>query len=215
MAYIKGGTTGAIAEIENNLKTQRTTVYPHEVVGAYMARWTTGVLGAALAVNAVLAGIRNGPTANSKNIYIVEIGLMFGVNVAYTATQQFGLYLERYSTANLGGGGTHVPLKLDTSHPNSAATAGGAEGGEVRVSTTAALTTTSVVFSGTPTPIIGWTTKNIDSVVGPVILDLSSGQSQPIKLAPGEGICLRNLVVWPAAGTGVVSGWIKWEERTT
>jgi hypothetical protein len=218
MAIIKDGQASAgLWRIEPTLDQGLVSVVPWEdgVSGAYMARWTTGVLAAALAVDAPVAGIRNGPTANTKNVYIQEIGVSFAAVVAFTATQQFGLYLDRYSAANLASGTAYTPMKMKDNYPNSACLTGAAEAGDIRASGTTLLTSAGVTFQGFKVPILGWSTKLIDSQVGPAIIDFAGAQSQPLRLAPGEGVALRNLVAWPAAGTGVVSGYIKWLERTT
>ena len=69
-------------------------------------------------------------------------------------------------------------------------------------------------FDGNRIPVIGYCTNLVGGGCDRLV-DCVEAVGQPIKLAPGEGLAIRNLVVWPAAGTGVLTGVIKWEERTT
>lgn len=192
---------------------------PGAFSGQFLASWTTGSLAAALAADAPIAAIRCGPTqttvdtagslTGTRKIYITEIGIQLSITTAFTAIQQFGLYLGRFSAANMAGGVTVNPLRT-LGNQASVALPGGAEGGDIRVSTTAALTTAGVTLDATAKPnVFGW------SAVGPadyprVIL---SFVESPIRLAPGEGIALFNSIVWPVAGVAIVSGHIKYDER--
>lgn len=191
--------------------------YPGSQSGVYIAALTTGVLGATLAADAPIGALRCGPTqtassimAGTRLIYVTELGVKVASVVAFTAAQQFGLYLQRFSAANLAGGVAALIGKLSSSTaPNSVALTGGPEGGDTRVSTTAALTTAGVTFDGNKIPIYGW------SIVGPADYGYTvvSFADSPIRLLPGEGLSLHNSVLWPAAGTGVVTAYLKFEER--
>lgn len=201
--------------------------------GQYMAPWTTGVLPAALAANAFLAGIRCGPTQTNptlpagtsdhpttnpltvgqtnRRIYINEISLQLSVTTAFTASQQFGLYLVRYSVANLGGGGTWAPFKgSESTVINSVALAGGPEGGEVRVATTAALTTAGVTIDPVQFPIFNWSSAS----AGDGFRTFFDFHNEPIRLDVGEGLALVNQFVWPIAGQAVIAGSLKWHEAS-
>lgn len=191
--------------------------------GSYIASLTTGVLAATLAADAPIFGIRCGPTqaevlptagiiTKPRFVYISEIGLSVNGVVAFTAAQQFGLYLERFSVANLAGGAAALISKVnETGAPDPTCLTGGPEGGDTRVATTAALTVVGVTFDGKKIPLsAAW------SAVGPGALaqSVTTFYDNPLRLAAGEGLAIRNLVVWPAAGTGVVSGYVKFDERS-
>lgn len=198
---------------------------PGMQTGAYMASLTTGVLAATLAADAPIFAIRNGPTQTDFNpstsigaiaakrfVHITSISLRVSSIVAFTAAQQFGLYLQRFSVANLAGGAAALILKVNESGaPDSACLSGGAEAGDTRVATTAALTVVGVTFDATSKiPIYGWTT------VGPAeyFETLVEFETDALRLAPGEGLAIRNSIVWPAAGTGVVTGFVRYQERS-
>jgi hypothetical protein len=194
--------------------------------GVYQAALSTGVLNAALAADAPIAGMRCGPTqtafpnpttppasimAGTRRVYLIEIRLKTTITAAFTAVQQFGWYLMRYSVANLAGGVAAPILKLGSSTlPDSVALSGGPEAGDSRVATTAALTTAGVTLDATrKLPFYGW------SSVGPgelyeTVLNL---RDTPIRLDLGEGIGIFNQIVWPAAGTAIVNAVASFEER--
>jgi len=190
MAIIKGGTTGALTEVGSASKGAR-IVSPGgsdaEGGGAYIVRATTGVLAAALAVDAPIFGIRNGPTTNTKVVYITNIAIDFDTMVVFAAQQQFGFYLDRFSAANLAGGTAQTPIKVRTGDPNSACLTGGAEGGDIRMSTTAALTSAGVTFTATPVPIIGWTDPAANKKTSGLRFDFDNANDEPIRLLSGEG----------------------------
>lgn len=187
-------------------------------VGQFLGDWTTGVLAAALAADAPIASMRVGPTQTAGSIqggtvkaYVRWISLRLASTVAFTAAQQFGLYLQRFSGANMAGGSTRSILNL---HENTAAInksvclPGGGQAGDFRASDTAALTTAGVTLSGEKITVYGWST------VGPaeypwVYLDFTE---RPLRLDVGEGLALFNKVVWPVAGTAVLNGTIAWDE---
>lgn len=198
--------------------------------GLYSASWQTGVMAAALAADGILAGIRCGPTQTDvsqpgsgqqgqgtlvvgqtrRRVYVTELSIQLSITAAFTAVQQFGLYLRRYSAANLAGGNTSAPfLESQSTVVASVATAGGPEGGEVRVATTAALTSAGVTLDPVKLPVYGW------SAVGPAdyLTTILDYHSEPIRLDLGEGLLLANQIVWPLAGTAVINAKIKWEER--
>lgn len=190
--------------------------------GSFLARWTTGVMAAALAADAVIAAIRNGPTQSlvaavgnvpnqTTKAYIMGLQLKLSGTVGFTAVQQFGFYLQRFSTANMAGGAAADILNLSenyaASNPSVCKT-GGTQAGDTRVATTAALTSAGVVFDAAKVPVYGW------SSVGPgeYVTKLYDFSGNPIRLDVGEGLALVNQIVWPAAGTAIVEGQITWSE---
>lgn len=208
MPTIQSGATSDLATVDPTVKAIRAALYPKNQE-SYSARATTGLLGATLAADAPIFGIRNASAA-AKSLYIEKIDLGFSVTTAFTATQQFGLYLERFNAAVLGGGAAAAVLRHDASGTGASEIAGA--GGGAVVATTAALTVVGVAFEGQKVPILGWSNKNLDAQIGPAtVFDASEGA--PIVLAAGEGLSIRNLIVWPAAGVGVVTGRVFWSER--
>jgi len=200
MAVIQSGATSDLLTVEPVGKAIRVAEYPKDA-NFYSVRAATGVLGAALAAGATLFSMRQA-AAPTKSIYITGIDVQFACTVAFTTASQQLFVIERFSTATPSGGTAYTPLRHSTSYPASEAV-------DIRASTTAALTVTSVVFEGFQVPILGAASPLVSSTVG-ASFDLREG---PIRLQANEGLCIRNVVVWPAAGTGVLTAQIRWNER--
>jgi hypothetical protein len=201
---LKSGATVDVATIDPGQKAVRVALYKPEGE-FYMARATSGILAAALAVDAPVFAMRHGAAA-VKAAYIHKIDIGFGATVAFTTGSQTGFYLQRFSVAALAAGTSYLAsiLRYDT--------ADASEMGDLRASTTAALTSAGVTFAADSVPLISFPGPTLNQMIGPVTV-FDSTESAPIKLAAGEGLCLRNLVVWPAAGTGVLTCRVVWAER--
>lgn len=207
MAVLQDPDTPAnLAKIDADWKNQRVAIFPRGLNsgGMYAVRATSGVLAAALAVNAPVFGMRQN-AAPVRNIFINRIDMSFGCTVAFTTGSQVGFYMERFSVANLAGGTAYTPIRYDTGFPAS-------EAQDIRASTTAALTSAGVTFEGFQVPMMSFASPLLGQMVGPFTV-LDSSETGPFRLRAGEGLCIRNLVVWPAAGTGVLLCRVVWEER--
>lgn len=174
------------------------TVSPRQA-NAYAVRATTGILGAALAAGATVFAMRN--ITGTKKVYITRVVVGFHATVAFTAAAQQLFVGERFSAATPTGGTAYTPAKRATTMATSMVT-------DARASTTAALTTTSVVFEGAQIPLLSCASPAVSTD-----RSLIHVFDQPIVLASGEGWAIRNVVVWPAAGTGILHGSVEWYER--
>lgn len=193
--------------------------YPGNQSGTYLVNLSSGVIGAALANGAAIAAIRCGPTQTNpaignttRSIFITEIGIKVSGVVAFTAPQQFALGLCRFTGANYTAGAfINNFFKVSSSTaPNSTALTGGPEGGDTRAATTVGLTQPGgVVLDNNIVSIYSW------AGVGPGDFsdDVISFADNPIRLGPGEGLALLNVIAWPAAGTAIVGCYFKYEER--
>ena len=180
------------------------TVPASEQAKRFIARWSSGgTLAAALAVDAPIAALRHSASANS-DLYVEKVEIQSVTFVAaLTAAQRFGFYLQRFDTAALAGGTARVPIDLRAE--------GDSFAGDLRSSDTAALTTAGVSFKAGTWPLLDlFVVGAANERIGPRILDL---REHPLVLKPGDGVALRNLVVWPAAGTAVVEASIQFSER--
>jgi hypothetical protein len=206
MATINDTTTGDATKVDADLKNARVGIYPRGLNGGgvYSVRATTGILTAALAVDAPIFGMREAAVP-TRNAYILRIDIGFGCTVAFTTGSQVGFYMERFSVANLAGGVAQTPIRYDTTY-------GTSELQDIRASTTAALTSAGVTFEGFKVPLFSFASPTLSQMIGPFTC-FDASEAGPFRLRAGEGFCIRNLVVWPAAGTGVVSCRIGWEER--
>jgi hypothetical protein len=215
MAILKGKLSGVEHEVETG-GLARASIYPRVGSAAYVHGIRTGLLGAALAADAPIFGVRNGTGAgNALNVYLTHLQLMVTTTTAFTAAQEFGWYGQRFSAANLAGGAaTELPVRHYGAGASVMETGGGA-GGDIRVSTTTALTSTGVTFDANRRVyLVTWRDQTVNLRHFDEI-KFSEIYGSPLKLAPGDGWCIRNLVVWPAAGAAMVHGRLAWEERAT
>jgi len=160
-------------------------------------RAATGVLGAALAAGGTVFAMRNGST---RRVFVTRITAAFSATVAFTAASQQLFVVERFTAATPTGGTAYTPMPHG-SH-------GASQIADARASTTAALTTAAVVFAGAQIPILGAASPAVSTNVAGG-LDLSD---DPITLGFDEGLCIRNAVVWPVAGTGSLTAVVSWFE---
>lgn len=195
-----GDDAGDIVEIEAIAKSLRVSPYPRDS-RFYTVDASTGILAAALAADTTLFSMRQA-AAPTKTIYITGIRVSFACTVAFTAGSQIKFVYERFSTATPSGGTARTPIRHLNTDPAS-------EAADIRAATTGALTVTSVVFEGRQVPILGLASPLVSTVqFQPAPLPLN-----PIKLAANEGFCIKNALVWPVAGTGVLTCSVEWEER--
>lgn len=176
----------------------------------------TGTLAAALTAGSAVFAMRLDPGASTKKAWIESIKLRWTTIVAFTTpvTATRSIVITRGSGAATSGG-TSIPVatKKDTTY-------GASEfdvslGGDIRISTTAALTATGIT----------WESANLGEVplihVGAAggyteaIYEFSN-RNHPIEMNAGEILGVR---VGPsnmdAAGTWVLSVEVAWRESTT
>lgn len=150
---------------------------------------------AATAANATVFSMRNAAAA-TKTVFVERIYLQ----TSFDAGTPIGRSLQRYtigrfSTATPTAGTAQTPAAMDSSNSATQVT-------DVRFVDTG-LTTTSVVFDN-PIAIIGCPAT--DATTSTFIRE-----GIPIKLAPGEGLCIR-LTVTAVIGQDLL-GEIVWSER--
>lgn len=224
MAVIQSGATPDQLTIDPTTKAARVSARPleHGVGGHYHLAMRSGQLAAALAANAVLFSFRWG---SSSLLAIIEsIRLQFQPIVVFTGHQEisFEAYVGRaFSAAHTGG--TAATLtgnngKARASHPTSQIPTNG----DVRIASTAALGGGTVTLDANPFAVGVGSPNIVNSAAGTAyvaynrpVLEykpwIADGE-HPIVLAQNEGFVIRNGIVWPAAGTGVIGVEIRWAE---
>lgn len=217
MAIIEGGSSGVLADVDgSSSKGLNVVIRPRDVAGAYRCGQQSGIIAAG--TNGLLFNLRNGPTANTKRVYITRINFVMQVVTAATAAGALALQLVRTSVANTSGGSTVVIFnkKAYATTANSACTNGGGEGGECRIASTGALTTTGVTIDSlvsgglfvnctTTTPIIGNRFE--------YSLENDAGLEHLIELGSGEGLAINTSVAVPTGLTFVLGVSVSWSEK--
>ena len=183
--------------------------------GAYCVAAKTGTIGAAAAANANVFAMRLDPGSSLK-AYIDSIRLRFTTIVAFTTpiTQTRSLVIKRGSGAAASGGTAIATVNpKDTTYAASEFDA--ASGGDVRISTTAALTITGITFETVYFAEMTLAHVGTAGAFYEAVYEFSV-RNHPIELNPGQ---LLSVAVGPsamdAAGTWTLGVEVNWHEGTS
>ena len=222
MAVIEGGTSTTQAEVGiangdaalfNNAKP-----VPFGALGHYRLAAVTGTMAAALAAAAQFFTFRW--TDATRLCIIQEVNVTFLPLTLFTAASlsDFGWDMFKATAVSAGGGGTAL-TSFTKMRPTMGASLLGAT--DVRISTTAALTALTTLDTNAIAMGIGARQRvnpaaATEEQLNPLPYlnfkpDQGAGQ-YPLVLGQNEGFVLRNRVVWPAAGTGVLKVEMSWCE---
>lgn len=203
-----GETTANMLEVESN-NAARATVVPR---GApYSIAASTGTMAAALTGNAAFFAMRLNPSANVA-CFIDRIRFQFSTVVAFTtpvtATRRIVVTRGAGAAAAAGTAITTIARKssLDADSQCQAS-----QGGDMRISATAALTVTGITFEGAD--FASLSLVHVGNAGGFVENVWEFSESAPLILQPGEVLALRNgASAMDAAGTWVGNVQVQWRE---
>lgn len=213
MAVIEGLTSGNLAEVNSEGALRVVDMDPsgyHYGVGG-----KTGTVAAALAAGACVFAMRLNP-GYSGQAFIDLLKLRFTTIVAFTTpiTQTRSLVLTRGAGAALAGGANVAvsPAKSTGYSPSNFNTA---LGGDLRISTTAALTATGVTWE--TTNFGEMTLAHVGAAGAYYEHTYEMGlRNHPIELSPGEVLGVRvGPSAMDAAGTWVLCVEAAWRESLT
>ena len=218
------GNGGVVAEVDGTTyRAQRFATRPldHGALGHYHVAMRTGTLPAALIATAQLFSYR---WSHATNLAIItKLQFEFITLAAFTAHQEvsFEAFVGRTYTTNPSAGTAATITGNAFKKRVSMATTSVAD---IRIAAAAALTAGTVTLDAQPFAVaIG--TPNINNVAAgtafapyktPAALwkaNVADGE-HPIVLSQNEGIIIRNAIVFPAAGTGVLAVRMDWTEVT-
>jgi hypothetical protein len=181
----------------------------------YCVAAKTGTIAAAAAANATVFAMRLDPGA-AVNAYIDSIKLRFTTIVAFTTpvTQTRSIVISRGSGAATSGG-TSIPtaMKKDTDYGLSEFDL--SSGGDIRISTTGALTVTGITYETTN---FGEMTLAHVGAAGNYFEHIYefSLRNHPIELHPGQLLAIRvGPSAMDAAGTWSLGVEVAWRESAT
>lgn len=203
-AIIRGGISGLDADVDANRSVEVTTNNPaHPTAGGFytVAGQTAAVVAATLAANTPLMTMRFSPSS-TRRAYITKIRILVAAStVGTSATIPGTIGLQRFTAATPTGGTARTVNKL------SEALGAASDMTDVRDSN-AALTVTGVTFGN----IVSNCVVPLFITSGPMLYEWIFEPAYPLVLVPGDGICLRTLVVMPATQTFVYSYTAHWNE---
>jgi hypothetical protein len=208
-----GSTSGNVAEVNSDKAQVVVDIAPAGASYTTAAKTTT--IAAAAAAGAAVFAMRLNP-GSTKKVYITAMKLKYTTIVAYTVpiTQTRSLVLTRGAGAAASGGTSlATAVKKDTAY--SASQTDVATGGDVRISTTAALAVTGIT----------WETQNFAELtlshVGAAgafyehIFEFDS-RAHAVELNAGEVLGIRvGASAMDAAGTWSLGVEVSWREGTS
>jgi len=180
--------------------------------GGYSVSSVTGTIGAALAANASTFAMHLDPSAPVR-AYIERMRIQYTTIVAYTTpiTASRRLALFRGSGAATAGG-TAIATVAKKHSVLSGSEFEAAQGGDIRIATTSALTVTGITFETDPIRTMSLVHAGAAGSFVEQMWELNAGECHPVVLEPGQLIAIRNPVAMDAAGTWQLCVNVDWYE---
>lgn len=214
MAKIEDGKATSGQGATDPTKSQRVCVVSRANKN-YTVAGNTGTIAAALAANSSIFAMRLDPGAINTHVFIDRIAIQLTTIVAFTVPVTAGRILGLYrGTGAAASGGTALAPVGKLSTTTSASEVLAANGGDVRIATTGALTVTGITYETTPLGQFSMT--NIGTAGASAIwnVETASTDSSPIILTPGQVLAIRNPTIFDAAGTWQASIVVSWHEAS-
>jgi len=178
----------------------------------YSVGAVTGIIGAALAANASVFGMRLDP-ASPVRAYIDRIRLDWTTLVAFTtpitAARQLAIWRGSGAATSGGTAITTATLKHSTSSPSEFDVA---QGGDLRIATTGALTVTGITFEAQPIQRMTLSHVGAAGAYYERTFEFHATESMEIVLEPGQILTIRNPILMDAAGTWQLGVNVQWRE---
>jgi len=221
MAIIQSGVSGTtLMTVDPTYAAGRITQRPVEQLGTYAVSLFTGAYTGA-AANTPMFSMRfvAGSAGQAQIAMIQRIVLTIVPTTAFTAAQQvsYGAYVARtFSAVDSGGAaatltGNNNKLRTSMQTTQLAAT------GDMRISTTAALTAgTRTLDSQAFAVASAWVaTALVAQPITQVILYENFAGDQPLVLQNQEGLIINNLILMGAGGVLSIGVTVEWTESNT
>lgn len=210
MAAIVGVSTNQL-EVEAN-KAARVSVVPRTPTQEYVVSDITGTIAAALAANSAIFAMRLDPGAG-RLAFIKRIILDYTTIVAYTTPVTAGrrLAVFRGSGASASGG-TSIPTVGQKDSTGGFSECNLAQGGDLRISTTGALTVTGITWETVPLAVFSLVHLGAAGAYQRFVAEWDNALSGPLVLQPGQLLGIRNPAAMDAAGTWQAAVTAEWYE---
>jgi hypothetical protein len=210
MAIIENADGTNLLAVDTFSKSARVSIWP--TGEAYSAAANSGLIAAT--TNGSLFTIRLNPNADDDyRLYLTSFTFQWSTITAFTtpATSRF-LSLNRSTIHAAPSAQTAVtPIAKDATTRISMASAAG--GGDIRISNTAAITTTGVTFDSANLAVFNLTGSGASGGTATFTWSaLTNGG--PIVLKPGQVLTCRTTAALDAAGTAVIGVYAEWIEGT-
>ena len=212
MAIFEGGTSLAAADVEASRKAIRTVIAPRGV--GHCISSITGTIAAALGANSSVFTMKLDNSAGSILAFIERIRIQYTTIVAYTTPVTVGrrLVISRGSGVTLPTGGTALAVAAQKDSTSSPSEFNTAQGGDMRIASTGALTTTGTTFETQEFAAMSLTHVGAAGAFFEEVFEFATTESAPLILQPGQVMAIRNPVAMDAAGTWQLAVRVDWHE---
>jgi hypothetical protein len=208
---LTGGVSAVDSDVDSAVKALRTTLVSRGV--GFCVSTTTGTIGAALAANSPVFGMRLDPSATVR-AFIERVRLQFTTIVAFTTPVTAGRRLALFrgsGAATAGGTGIATAQRKHTAF-GSTSEFDTANGGDLRIATTAALTVVGITFETEPLRMMTLTHVGAAGGHYECIWEFHASENNPVVLEPGQLLAIRNPAAMDAAGTWTLAVNVDWHE---
>lgn len=209
---LQGVVTGNTAEVTSK---KSGLVSLQQRGDAFAVSSITGTIAAALGANSSVFTMRLDPSS-AKRAYIERVRLQYTCLVAFTTPLTAGRRLALYrGSGATPSGGTAIATVAKKHSVSADSEMEAAQGGDVRISTTGALTVTGVTFETNELATMSLVHVGNAGNFFECVFEFASTESAPIVLEPGQLLAIRNPAVMDAAGTWQLSVRVDWYEEST
>ena len=213
MAIIEGGASSALLEVESDKKAGRVVVASRG--DAYCVAGITGTIAAALAANSTVFAMRLDPSSATRLAFIERIRMQYTTVVAYTTPVTAARRLAIYrGSGAASSGGTAISTAFSKDSTSASSEFNSANGGDVRIATTGALTVTGITYETPEISNMCLTHVGAAGAFFEEVFEFSTTESSPLILQPGQLLAVRNPAAMDAAGTWQLAIRVDWHETT-
>lgn len=201
--------TGARVDTTRGL---RSTAVPRTTLN-YAVSSITGTIAAALGAGSAIYAHRLDPSAGSLLAYIERIRVQYTTIVAFTtpvtASRRLALYRGSGAAAS---GGTAIAAAAQKDSTSAASECNSAQGGDMRIATTGALTVTGITFEAQEFRTMPLVHVGAAGGFYDLLWEFHATENAPLILQPGQLFAIRNPAAMDAAGTWQLSVNVDWYE---
>ena len=200
MALIQDGRSVAAQQaVETKTKAGRVTLAPRGIPFAISG--VTGTIAAALAANSCVFAARLDP-GSPVLAFIERVRVQWTTIVAFTAAVTGGRRLALFrGSGAAASGGTAIANAARKDSVASSTEFDTAQGGDIRIATTGALTVTGITFETDQHRMMTLTHVGSAGAMYDAVWEFHASENAPLILQPGQLIGVRNPVAMDAGGT--------------
>jgi len=207
MAVIQGGASSNLLEVESSLAARKVLI--PRGVGAFVSS-ITGTIAAALGANSSVFAMRIDP-GSAVGAYITRVWLEWATIVAFTTAVTAGRRLAMYRGSGAAASGGTAIAAAAMSDSTLTSEFDTANGGDMRIATTAALTVTGITFEAREFRTMHLT--GFGAAGANRFVDWAPPSYSPLMLLrPGQLMAIRNPAAMDAAGTWQLAVNVEWFE---